>query len=378
MNTLQELKDVKGKKVLLRVDFNVPLSADKKKVVDDFRIKKSLPTIEYLQKKGARVILIAHIGDDGSQTLLPAYKALLKYIPKAEFITTSPMSNETEALLAKIPNGSVTLLENIRREVGEKKNDVTFARGLSRLGDIYVNDAFSVSHRAHATIVGLPKFLPSYAGFQLEEEVKELSAAFEPKHPFLFILGGAKFSTKMPLVQRYVKIADTVYIGGALMNDFFKDMGYEVGKSLVDEEKTNLKHLRKFKNLILPVDVEVTEGKKHSFKKPNAIGREDTIVDIGPESTTALIALVNQAKFILWNGPLGKYELGFGGSTEKVLKAVANSKAKTIVGGGDTVALVSKLKLEKKFGFVSTGGGATLDFLAKGTLPGIQALNKEK
>ena len=379
MKTLKELKDIKGKRVLVRVDFNVPLSLDSKKVMDDFRIKKSLPTIEYLMKKGAKVILIAHHdGKDDTQTLEPAYKVLKKYIPKAEFMTNSPMSNTTEMFLSKIANGSVTLLENIRREIGEKRNDVTFARGLSRLGDIYVNEAFSDSHRAHASIVGLPKFLPSYIGFQFEEEVDNLSLAFNPAHPFLFILGGAKFETKMPLIQKFVKTADTVYVAGALMNDFFKDAGYSVGKSTVDDVGVNLKSLRKFTNLILPVDVEVAVGKNHSFKKPNEVSGEDVIVDIGPQSVIALTGMVEKAKFVLWNGPLGKYEIGFGGATEKILKAVSNSKAKSIIGGGDTVEIVSKLKLEKKFTFVSTGGGATLDFLAKGTLPGIQALNKEK
>ena len=372
MKSIKEIPNLKGKKVIVRVDFNLPLKDGK--VLDDFRIRKALPTIQYLQKKGAKVILLAHIGDDGSQSLKPVALALKKYIKEAQFIDDPIHSDETEEKLSKMKDKDVVLLENIRREKGEKENSPSFGRSLSRLGEIYVNEAFSVSHRLHASIVGIPKFLPSYAGFQLLDEIKNLSKAFDPKHPFLFILGGAKFETKIPLIKRFLKNADTVFIGGALANNFFKAKGYEVGASLVDDGNFNIPNLLKNKQLLLPVDVEAVEGSKHRFTKPTDVHPNEKILDAGPNTVDALKILINEARFILWNGPLGKYETGFGGATEKVLKLIAASKAESIIGGGDTVELVSKLKLESKLGFVSTGGGATLDFLAKDTLPGIKAL----
>ena len=377
MKSIKELGNIKGKRVLLRVDFNVSIKDGK--VRDDFRIKKAVPTIEFLQKKGAITIILAHNeANDGTlPPFLPISKALSKYV-KHTFMD-EPIENairDKEKYLSHLKAGDVVLLSNLRTASGEKKNDVSFARGLSRLGEIYVNDAFSVSHREHASIVSLPKFLPGYAGFQFEEEVKNLSLAFSPKHPFLFILGGAKFETKIPLVKKFLKDADTVFIAGALANDFFKAKGYVVGTSLVDSANLNLKTLIKCPNLALPIDVEVSNGKNKRFTKPNDVHGDEMMVDAGPETIKYLKEQITQAKFILWNGPLGKYELGFGGATEEILKFISKSKAHSIIGGGDTVALVSKLKLEDKLGFVSTGGGATLDFLAKGTLPGIKALNK--
>ena len=372
MKSIKEIGDIKNKKVIVRVDFNVPMKDGK--ILDDFRIQKALPTIEFLQKKGAKVVLIAHLGEDGSDSLKPIAVRLKKYIPAVIFIDTPIHSDETGNALVAMKKGELALLENIRREKGEKDNAPSFARALSRLGDFYVNDAFSVSHRLHASVVGIPKLLPSFAGFQLLEEIKNLSKAFDPKHPFLFILGGAKFETKIPLIKRFAKSAETIFVGGALMNDFFKAKGYEVGTSLTDSQNLNIPSLMKNKNLILPTDVEVVNGSKRRFAKPNDVHPTEQIVDVGTATVDTLGELISKAKFILWNGPLGKYETGFGGATEKVLKMIAKSKAENIIGGGDTVALVSKLKLEKSLGFVSTGGGATLDFLAKGTLPGIKAL----
>ncbi len=372
MKSIKDIADLKGKRVLVRVDFNVPMKDGK--ILDDFRIKKALPTIEYLQKKGAVVILLAHLGEDGKESLKPVADRLKKYIPKVIFLDKPIMSDDTEDKVKALKKGEVVLLENLRRETGEKLNSPSFARALSRYGEVYVNDAFSVSHRPHASIIGITKYLPGYAGFQMEFEVKNLSEAFNPPHPFLFILGGAKFETKIPLVKKFLRDADTVFIGGALMNDFFLAKGYEVGVSLVDKGNFQLPSLMKHKNLLLPVDVEVLKASKHRFCKPTEVDKEENIVDIGPETVKVLEDLVMKAKFILWNGPLGKYESSFGVATEKLLKTISKSHAKSIIGGGDTVALVSKLKLEDKLGFVSTGGGAALDFLAKGTLPGIKAL----
>ena len=331
-------KNLKGKTALVRVDFNVPIKNGK--VQDDFRIVKALPTIKFLLKGGAKIVLITHLGEDGSASLEPVIK---------HFFAISKISPER-----------VSFFDNIRKFPGEMKNDPVFAKELSKMGDIYVNEAFSVSHRLHASIVTLPKLLPAYAGLQLEEEVKNLSHALKnTKHPFLFILGGAKFSTKMPLIKKYLKLADCVFVGGALANDFLKANGYDVGKSLVSDNNFGIEKLLKNKKLILPTDF---------------VKKDGVIVDIGNESINNLASLIKKSKLILWNGPLGKYEDGGGDATKKILKLIASSKAETIIGGGDTVTLISQMKMEKKFSFVSTGGGATLDFLANGTLPGIKAL----
>ncbi|MEI7688802.1 MAG: phosphoglycerate kinase [Candidatus Nomurabacteria bacterium] len=372
MKSIKDIEVLKGKRVLVRVDFNVPMKDGK--ILDDFRIKAALPTIEYLKKKGAIIILMAHIGDDAVSSLKPVAIRLKKYLPELHFIESSIFSDETKKTIFSLKNGDVSMLENLRREIGEKKNSPSFARGISRYGDIYVNDAFSVSHRAHASVVGITKCLPSYAGLQLLDEVSELSKAFSPKHPFLFILGGSKFETKIPLIKKFLRDADEVFIGGAIANDFFKGKGYEVGTSLVSDGIVPVKSFFKNKNLILPIDVVAVKGSVSRNIKPDEVQSDESILDIGKGTVELLDGLIQKASFILWNGPLGKYESGFGCATEKVLKSIAKSKANSIVGGGDTVALITKLKIGDKIGFVSTGGGATLDFLAKGTLPGIKAL----
>lgn len=372
MKSVKDIKNLSGKRVILRADFNVPIKGGK--VLDDFRIKKVIPTILFLKKQGAKIIIISHLGEDGSESLLPVATNLKKYIKDANFIQTPIFSDETEKRVNSLKKGEIVLLENLRSETGEKKNSPSFARALSRYGDVYVNDAFSVSHREHASVVGITKYLPGYAGLQFIREVENLSKVFSPKHPFLFILGGAKFETKIPLIKKFLRSADHIFIGGAIANDFFKVKGYEVGVSLVENGNFQVPLLLKAKNLILPSDVEVTKNSKNHFTKPSEVMPDENIVDSGPLTIGVLKDLVNKAEFILWNGPLGKCENGFGRATEELLKIIAKSKAYSVIGGGDTVAIISKLKIEDKFGFVSTGGGATLDFLSKGTLPGIRVL----
>lgn len=374
MRSIKELTDIKGKRILVRVDFNLPIKDGK--VGDDFRIEKSLPTLELLQKKGAKLILITHLGK-GGESLEPVAKIADKLISKFKFVPEI-MGPKVQEAVDAMKDGDVILLENLRNDVGEKECDKIFAMSLSNLGDIYVNEAFPVSHREDASIVLLPKILPAYAGLQLSAEVENLSRAFEkPKHPFLFILGGAKFSTKMPLIEKYLKLADCVFVGGALSNDFLKASGFEVGKSLIDDADYNVEHVLKDKKLLLPDDVKIKSESGLVNKKVNEIEKSEIILDIGNQTVEGLAPLIKSAKFILWNGPLGKYEDGGGVSTEKILKLVAESDAESIIGGGDTVAIISKLKIEKDFSFVSTGGGATLDFLVNGTLPGIDALEKK-
>ncbi|MCU0660072.1 MAG: phosphoglycerate kinase [Candidatus Pacebacteria bacterium] len=367
---ITELKNIRGKRILVRVDFNV--SIKKGKILDDFRIKKALPTIEYLKKKGAKIILISHLGDKGESLSLVS-KKLKTYI--AHIFVREVVGEKVLAQCSKMKNGEVLLLENLREHAGETKNDLTFSRALASLADIYVNDAFPVCHRAHASVVGVAKLLPSYAGFQLLREITELSRVMHaPKQPFLFLLGGAKFETKIPLIKKFLKKADFVFVGGALANNFFKETGYEVGRSLVDTKLFGLKKLTRADNLFLPVDVIVKTGRTHRVKLPEEVTKQDTIVDIGPMSVTLIELFIARAKMVLWNGPMGNYEEGFGVATEDILSMLAQSRARTIVGGGDTVALVEKLKIENRLSFVSTGGGATIDFLSDGSLPGIDAL----
>jgi phosphoglycerate kinase len=366
MKSIKDIKILKGKTVLLRADFNVPIKDGK--IGDSFRILKTVPTINALTKKGARVVVVSHAGSDGAQSLLPMVKILRKHIPNTVFI---PKTTLTKYEVNSFPEKSVIVLENLRLNDGEVSNNSLFAKALSLMADIYVNDAFSVSHRAHASVVGVPKHLPSYAGLQLIDEVKHLSLSFNPKHPFLFILGGAKFSTKLPLIKKFVKSVDSLFIGGALANQVFKEQGFETGVSLVEKENYNLVALCKNKKIHLPVDV-LAVNKKGAKRivGPHALKADENMLDIGSETTKLLTAEIKKAKFILWNGPVGKFDT----ETKKLLKVIANGKATSIIGGGDTVEVVSKMKMEKDFTFVSTGGGATLEFLASGTLPGIKAL----
>jgi len=353
MRSLKLIRNLKNKTVLLRVDFNVPVKNGR--VLDDFRIIKALPTIKFLLKKGAKLILITHFGKDGTASLKPVIKRFFA--------------------ISKIAKNKVIFFDNIRKFPGEIKNNPAFAEKLSTMGDIYVNDAFSVSHRKHSSMVTLPKYLPSYAGLQLEKEVENLSHAFKKdKHPFLFILGGVKFSTKIPLIRKYLKLADQVFVGGALANDFLKAEGYEVGQSLISDTNYGIEKFLKNKKLLLPDDVLVRSNGNLVNKKASEVDEEEEVVDIGEKSIKTIGVYIKKSKLILWNGPLGKYEDGGAGATKKILRLVANSKAETIIGGGDTVALISEMKMENQFSFISTGGGATLDFLANGTLPGIKVL----
>jgi phosphoglycerate kinase len=368
--TLDQVTDLRAKKVLVRVDFNVPIEGGV--VVDNFRIERTLPTIRFLAKAGARSLLISHFENRESDSLLPVQKYLA-----AEFkVTLVSDLAAAEAALSAASAGDLILLENIRRFPGELANDPSFARKLAGLGEIFVNEAFSVSHRRQASVVGLPRFLPSYSGFCFTGEVRELARAFNPPKPFLLILGGFKFETKMPMVKRFFDKADWLFIAGAPANNFFKAEGFNVGRSSISAAELDLKDWLSNPKVVLPTDVLVLNDKAVSLKKPEAVSPADRIVDAGPGTLARLKSLINRAKFILWNGPLGEYEKDFSRGTEMVAKLVAEGKAESIIGGGDTLAAVAKLHLLHRFSFVSTGGGAMLDFLANETLPGIQALEE--
>ncbi len=365
----------------MRVDFNVPIVNGE--VGDDYRIRAALPTINFLREKGAKVILISHIeSPDGEKsTLEPVARSLESLgVP----VTFYKKTEHAYDAIQEVGAGSCILLENLRQFPGEKTNDKKFAKELASLADIYVNDAFPVSHREHASIVGVPKLIPGYAGLQLEKEIANLSLAFKPVHPFLFILGGAKFETKLPLLEKFVKSADTIFVGGALANDFFQAEGLEVGRSLVSQDADLSKYVKngvlREPKILIPVDI-INESRE--TKLANKVATEDKIVDAGKASTDMLRESIKRAQFILWNGPLGLYEEGYQEGTLVVARMIAEEADArgpgnapiSMVGGGDTLAAIASLGLQDKFTFVSTGGGAMLDFLAQGTLPGIEALN---
>lgn len=365
MKYLRELAKLEGVKVLMRVDFNMPVQNGK--VIDDFRIRKILPTLSYLQAKGARVILMSHIepppgsGITEKQSLAPVVEHLGKIGVSCALVKNYKHAFQT---IEHLEPGCLLLLENLREHEGEVKNDKKFAQELASLGDIYVNEAFAVSHRAHASVSAITEFLPSYGGLLFEQEIIHLSSVFNPEHPFLFILGGAKFDTKLPLIEKFMGIADRVFVGGALAHNFFKEQGKDIGASLVSPENFNLKRFFNDPKLLLPLDNVVAGG---------------SINDAGPETMKMIEQEVIKAKHILWNGPLGAYEQGYKGPTLELARMIARattSGTKTILGGGDTLAAIAELGIEDKYTFVSTGGGAMLEFLAKGTLPAVEALEK--
>ncbi len=379
MKTLNDIEHLKGVKVLVRVDWNVPIKNGA--VADDTRIKAAMPTIDFLRAKGAKIILISHLeSNDGS---IPSLQPVADYLKTKIGLPVMFVKNiraANDLIENELPESGCMLIENLRTFDGEKANDQKFAKELASLADIFVNEAFSVCHREHASIVSLPKYIPSYAGFELEKEVANLSKVFNPAHPFLFILGGAKFETKLPLLSKFMEIADMVFVGGALASDLFKTKGWETGKSLVSDlidSKFTIHDLEKFvgnPKLLLPVDVEL---KDKTVKSPDSLTSNDAIADSGSKTVAMLQEKVNASKFILWNGPLGMYEDGFRQPTLDLAEMIGEATfhgAETIVGGGDTLAAIASLGIADKFSFVSTAGGAMLDFLAKGTLPGIEAL----
>ncbi len=371
-SSIEEVKDLKGKRVILRAGLNVPLVDGV--VRDAFRLTQALPTIQFLVERGARVVVLAHIGREPHETLKPVYDALTKYIPATW--AGGLLGEEVDQKVAALKDGEVLLLENLRSDVREEENNESFARALALHGDLYVNDAFADSHRAHASIVGIPKYLPAYAGQLFVKEYEALKKAFTPAHPALFILGGAKFETKMPLVSRFVKEYDHVFIGGALANDFYKARGYEVGASKVSDIDLSGSPLLNDDRVIIPADVVVDGPEGRRTIKADAVAPGESILDAGPESMKVLEILIKNAHTILWNGPLGNFEKGYSDATDAVAQMIAESSATSILGGGDTVAAIEKLKLDKKFCFVSTAGGAMLVFLETETLPGIEALKR--
>ena len=377
MKSVRDIPVLENIPVLLRASLNVPV--ENGKVVNSFRLRKALPTIEFLQKKNARVVLIGHIGEQGTETLQPVYEALKEFIPKLQFCPVT-FGEPARAAVRALPAGGVVMLENLRRDRGETMNDKKFAEELAELADVFVEDSFDVCHRSHASVVGVPTILPAYAGLLVEEEVRELSKALTPAHSAVAIIGGAKFSTKEPVITKLLEIYDRVFVGGALGNDFVKAMGHEVGTSLVSNaDPKSIKNLMTNRKLAVPLDAVVgplnSKKEESHVSRLDGIKKDEAILDDGPQTLGMLEKLVHDAKTVLWNGPLGNYENGYVDSTHALVLAIGKSNAFSIIGGGDTEAAIEELNMREQFSFISTGGGAMLDFLAKGTLPGLEVLN---
>lgn len=374
IRTIKDLSedDVGGKVVLVRAGFNVPVTDGK--IDNDFRIRRVLPTIAHLSGKGARVVIISHIWGDETTTLKVVHEYLSRHMP-VTFIDDI-LSEETLGIIEGLKDGGVALAENLRLHEGETSNDPDFASRIAGLADIYVNEAFPVCHREHASIVGIPALLPAYAGFQLIEEIESLSRALEPEHPFIFILGGAKFKTKIPLISKFLQEADEIYVTGALMNVYLEARGYEVGKSLMPEESIEIGTAAEDERVIVPKDILSVIGDEEVYKKVEDLNAEDSMQDIGAETLTRIKEGIDHAAFIIWNGPIGNYERGYGETTREVARMIAESDATSIVGGGDTLAALVGLEIEDDVSFASTGGGAMLEFLLNETLPGIEVLRK--
>lgn len=370
MKLITEAHDLRGKYVLVRSSCNVPL---KDGIVQNmYRLKRAMPTLVYLQEQGARVILIAHIGRDETDTLYPVFEAFTNLLA----VTWGGTIGDTEftAARAAMHDGEIIMAENLRSQAGEADNDPAFAALLAAQGDIYVDDAFDNIHRDHASMITLPTLLPAYAGITLAQEVTELSKAMTPVSPSLLILGGAKFETKMPLVEKYLELYDNVFVTGALLNDILKAEGHEVGTSLVSDISLVGASFLSSPKLVRAIDVVVESVRGVRTALVSDIAVDEKVIDMGIQTISALKPLIADAKMILWNGPLGLYENGVPGSTQAVAKLVAFSPAFSVVGGGDTVAAIEELDLNDQFGFVSIGGGAMLTLLEHGSTKALDVL----
>lgn len=378
--------DVKGKRVLVRVDFNVPLA--RREVADDTRIRAALPTIRYLLNQGAAVILISHLGRPKGQVredlrMDPVARRLSELLGQEVVKVDDSIGPEVEAAAARLNSGQVLLLENLRFHKEERENDPTFAAKLAALAELYVNDAFGAAHRAHASVSGVPAHLPAVAGFLMEKELNFLGAALErPEHPFVAILGGAKISDKIGVVENLLSKVDALLIGGGLANTFLKAQRYEVGESLVEEESLPLAReivSKAGKRLVLPEDVVVADAFEAQARAKTVSVDEVPagwrILDIGPKTVELFGERLASAKTVVWNGPMGVFEFPrFAQGTVAIAQKLAQIEAMTIIGGGDTAAAVRQAGLADKMSHISTGGGASLEFLEGTTLPGVAAL----
>ncbi|MGC8785503.1 MAG: phosphoglycerate kinase [Armatimonadota bacterium] len=391
--TIEDI-DVKGKRVLVRVDFNVPQD-ETGKITDDRRIRAALPTIQYLMNRGAKTILVSHLGrpkgkpeDREKFTLKPIAERLSELLGKPVPLAPDCVGPEVEKMVQSLQDGDVLLLENVRFHPEEEKNDPEFARQLAALAEVYVNDAFGTAHRAHASTEGVTKYLPGVAGYLMQKEIEYLGGALaNPKRPFIAVLGGAKVKDKIPVIENLIGKVDRLIIGGGMAYTFLKAQGKEIGQSLLDADSLHFCREMLTKagdKILLPVDVVVADG--NPFEKgPDAVQTQvvsvDAIpaewqgVDIGPETQKRFAEAVKGAGTVVWNGPMGIFEFDkFAVGTRAMAQALADSGAVTIVGGGDSAAAVEQLGFADKMTHISTGGGASLEFLEGKVLPGVAAL----
>jgi phosphoglycerate kinase len=341
-------------------------------VRNEFRIHRALLTLQWLRTQGARVIIVAHIGRKTTDTLAPVAAALQRYIPLT-FVSATDGSAVVEAR-EQMQDGDIIMLENVRQHPHETDPDGSFGATLAHLVDVYVNDAFAASHRTHASLVEVAQQVPSYFGINFMHEYDALTRVMQPAAPALFVIGGAKFDTKLPLIERYLDTYQHIFVGGALANDIYKARGYEVGTSLVSDIDLRQSALVTDARIQVPVDVVVDGPHGRRTCRPDAVLPTESILDAGPETIAQLSPLIRRAKTILWNGPLGNYEAGFGAQTEALAQMVAAAPGYSLIGGGDTIAAVEKLELQDNISFMSTAGGAMLTFLEAGTLPAIDAV----
>ena len=383
--------DLKGKKVLMRCDFNVPLD-ENLNITDKTRIIAALPTIQYVLDQGAKLILCSHLGRPKGEvkkefSLAPVAKELSVQLGREVKLADDIIGDSAKALTANMKEGDVVLLENVRYDAREEANDEEFSKELASLAEVYVNDAFGTAHRAHASTEGVAKFLPSACGFLIEKELEQLGDSLNnPVRPFVAILGGKKVSDKIGVINSLLDKVDTLIIGGAMAYTFFRAQGYSTGKSLVEEDKIDLakellaKAEAKGVKLLLPVDTkcgkEFSEDTETLVVKSNEIPDDWEGFDIGPESIELYKSVLAEAKTVLWNGPVGVFELKpFAVGTNAIAEYLAELKdCKTIIGGGDSAAAVTKAGLADKMTHISTGGGASLEFIEGKVLPGIECI----
>ena len=382
MRTLRDF-DVKGKRVLVRCDFNIPLN-EKKEITDDFKILQTLPTIKYLIEKGAKIILMSHLGK-GKDSLGSAAKRLEELLKKKVKFLDDCIGEKVGKEVEKMQSGEIILLENLRFYKEEEENDENFAKKLAKLGDIYINDAFGACHRAHASIVGVPKYRPAGAGFLLEKEINILSKVLKnPSRPLIAIIGGVKISTKIRVIEQFLKTADHLLLGGKIFEPLLQVKEVLIGRPWLEEEiieqvkKINLTDPK----IHLPIDSLVClPNLEEGYSRKAGIGsirKEEEIFDIGPETIKLFSNLIKEAKMLVWSGPLGYFEREpFDGGSKAIAQAIVrNHTAFKIAGGGDTDAFLAKYNFREKFDHVSTGGGAMLEFLSGEKLSGIAALEK--
>ncbi|MFD0712184.1 phosphoglycerate kinase [Paenibacillus sp. GCM10027626] len=382
--------EVNGKRVFVRVDFNVPL--ENGAITDDTRIRETLPTINYLIEKGAKVILASHLGRPKGQVveelrLTPVAARLSELLGKPVAKADEAVGEAVKAQVNAMQAGDVLLLENVRFYPGEEKNDPVLAQAFAELADLFVNDAFGAAHRAHASTEGIARQLPAVSGLLMEKELDVLGKALNnPERPFTAIVGGSKVKDKIDVINKMLEIADNIIIGGGLSYTFFKAQGYEIGQSLVDNEKLELalgfinKAKELGKNFLLPVDIVVSDD--FSASANTKIVNVDGIpadwegIDIGPKTRELYADVIKNSKLVVWNGPMGVFEIEpFSHGTQAVARACAETAGYTVIGGGDSAAAAEKFGLADKMNHISTGGGASLEFMEGKELPGVVALN---